>query len=88
MKTDLTLVWISSKNWISEPRKHHCNLPKKLVSVDFKDEYTDLIFMLNKIMGTPLRASFETWMYYFVEEITKGNVMMNWARMISDNLDA
>lgn len=54
---------------------------------DFKDEYSDMVLMLNRIMGSPQGAMFETWMFYYVEEVSLGLKMINWAKMISDNLD-
>lgn len=42
--------------------------------------------MPNRIAGNPQGAYFETWMYYFMDEITSCVRMFNWSLMISDNL--
>ena len=44
--------------------------------------------MLNRAMGTPQGAFFDTWILYFIDEIATREVMMNWARIISDNIKA
>ncbi|XP_057824563.1 dol-P-Man:Man(7)GlcNAc(2)-PP-Dol alpha-1,6-mannosyltransferase isoform X2 [Cryptomeria japonica] len=46
-----------------------------------------MVFMLNRIMGCPQGAMFKTWMFCFVEEVSLGLKMINWAKLISDNLD-
>lgn len=46
-----------------------------------------MIVLLNKIMGNPQGAPFEPWMYYFINEIMNEVKMIDWAQMISNNLD-
>lgn len=78
---------ILSKDSIKEPRSSHKRLPKKtLLKSDFKDGFAELVMMLNRVMGSPQAASYEPWMWYYIEEFAKGANIINWARLASDNL--
>lgn len=44
----MTLI---NNEWVLETRRHHSNLPKKLLSSDFKEDFSDMIFLLNRILG-------------------------------------
>lgn len=77
----------ANKAWLVKPRPTIKKMPKKLLRTDFKEEYSDIILQLNKVAGSPRGAPFESWMYYFMDEITYGVEMFNWSRMISNNLD-
>lgn len=38
-------------------------------------------------MGIPQGMQFESWMYYFIDEIVNGKGKFDWARIISENLE-
>lgn len=42
--------------------------------------------MLNRVMVSPQTASYEPWMWYYIKEMTRGADIINWARLVSDNL--
>lgn len=86
-KVPRRLMGFVTSDWMSGPKRRQSKLPKKLMYTDFKDEYSDMVFMLNRITGSPQGVVFETWMFYYVEEISLGLKMINWAKLISDNLD-
>lgn len=80
---------IVNHSWLDKPRKGASKLQRKsLVRAYFKEDIVDMIVLLNRIMGNPQGASFEPWMYYLINEIMNGVKMIDWARMISDNLDS
>lgn len=80
---------IVNHSWLDKPRKGASKLQRKsLVRAYFKEDIGDMIVLLNRIMGNPQGAPFEPWMYYFINEIMNGVKMIDWARMISDNLDS
>lgn len=74
-------------DWMNGPKKPQSKIPKKFVYLDFKEEYGDMVFLLNRIMDRPEGATFEIWMFCYVEEISLGLKMINWAKLIGDNLD-
>lgn len=49
-----------TSDWMSRPKRPQLKLPKSLACTDFKEEYSDMVFMLNEIMGSPQRAIFDT----------------------------
>lgn len=80
---------IVNHSWLDKPRKGASKLQRKsLVRAYFKEDIGDMIVLLNRIMGNPQGASFKPWMYYFINEIMNGVKMIEWVRMISDNLDS
>lgn len=74
-----------NKLWLLKPRPIK-KMPKTLPQTDFKEDYGDIILLLNRIMGIPQGELFQTWMYFFIDEIVFGVRMFNWARMISNNI--
>lgn len=77
---------VVNKEWMIEPRLHHSKAPKTLMCTDFKEEYSDLVFLLNRVMGMPQGAIYDGWMFYFIQDCLRGT-LINWSRIISDNLD-
>lgn len=75
-----------NKEWMIEPRPHHSKAPKTLMCTDFKEEYSDLVCLLNRVMGMSQGAIYYGWMFYFIQDCLKGT-LINWSRIISDNLD-
>lgn len=57
-----------NKSWLDKKRPQG-KIPKHLPRPYFKEEYGDIILLLNRIMGSPEGAPFQTWMYYFIDEI-------------------
>lgn len=53
----------------------------------FKEDNGDMIVLMNRVMGSPQGPPFEPWMYYFINEIITGVKMIDWAKIISNNLD-
>lgn len=55
---------IINKYWISKARSHPSKMPNKLYIINFKEKYSDLITLLNQIMGSlqasPLRIGCST----------------------------
>lgn len=76
-----------TSNWMNGPKKLQSKIPKKFLYSDFKEEYGDMVFLLNRIMGCPQGTIFEVWMFCYVEEVSLGLKMINWVKLISDNLD-
>ena len=74
------------QNWVHEGKKG-VTKASRLTRSDFKSEYGDLIVRLNRIMGTPQGMQFESWMYYFIDEIVNRKGKFDWARIISENLE-
>lgn len=74
-------------SWLEKPRKDASMLPKDLVRAYFKEDIGDPIVLLNRVMGSPQGTPFDPWMYYFINEITTGAKMIDWAKIISNNLD-
>lgn len=74
-----------NKFWL-EKKRPQGKIPKYLLCPYFKEEYGDIIRLLNRVMGSPNGQLFETWMHYFIDEITSGTKLFNWSRIISDNL--
>lgn len=75
-----------NKNWLLKPKPTTGKMPKKLIRTHFKEEYGDIVLLLNRIIGHSHGAPFENWMYYFIDEIITGVKMFNWSKMISDSL--
>lgn len=61
-----------NKTWMQKPRPHISEMPKQMTSLDFKQEYIDLVMMLNRIMGCQHTFTFEIWMF-FVGEVMNAN---------------
>lgn len=76
-----------NKLQLEKSRPTYKKMPKKLLHPDFKDDYGDIILLLNRVMGNPQGTPFETQMYYFIDEITIGVKMFNWARIINNAID-
>lgn len=55
--------------------------------IDFKEEFDDLITLLNHVTESPQAFQFEDWMFYFMETVSIGRERINWARIVSNNLD-
>lgn len=80
---------IVNHSWLDKPRKGASKLQRKsLVRAYFKEDIGDMIVLLNRIMENPQGAPSEPSMYYFINEIMNGVKLIDWARMISDNLDS
>ena len=73
-------------NWLHECKKGVIK-SSKFTRLDFKSEYGDFIVLLNRVMGVPQGMQFESWMYYFIDEIVNGKGKFDWARIISENLE-
>lgn len=78
---------IFNNTWMLKPRKNHSKLPKSLVRSNFKEEYGDLVTLSNQVIGCPQASILEPWMLYFIQEIVTKVKMINWAKLISVNLD-
>lgn len=74
-----------NKSWL-EKKRPQGKVPKYLLRPFFKEKYGDIILLLNRVMGSPKGQLFETWMYYFMDEITSRTKIFNWSRIISDSL--
>ena len=59
------------QNWLHDGKKG-VTMSSKLTRSDFKSEYSDLVVLLNRIMGVAQGMQFENWMYYFIDEIENG----------------
>lgn len=62
-------------------------MPKQLTNMDFKQEYGDIVLMMSRVMGCPQAYIFESWMFYFIEEVMDAIKVVDWVRIISNNLD-
>lgn len=82
-----TCLGIINKYWLLKTRPDKSRIPDRLHRVDFKDEFRDLITLLNRIIGAPQAFYFENWMFFFTETVTHGKGTINWARIISNSLD-
>ena len=74
------------QNWVHEGKKG-VTKSSRLTRPDFKSKYSNLIVLLNRVMGVPQGMQFETWMSYFIDEIVNGKGKFEWARIISENLE-
>lgn len=75
-----------NSRWMNKPKPSRTKLPKQIISDDLKQEYYDLIMMLNRVGGCPQAFIFEPWMFYYINLVLEGKEHINWAVMISDNL--
>lgn len=50
------------------------------------EEINDLITLLRKLIGLPTSSIFEEYMWYFMEEILRGEEKFHWVKLISDNI--
>ena len=55
--------------------------------VRLQREYSYMAMMLSRIFGMPHSYRFESWMWYFVEQVMEEGDRIDWARLISDNLN-
>jgi len=78
---------VINNNWLVQPMPHVSKVPKKLHKSDFHQEINYMVVFLNRIMGCPQSANFEPWMFFYIEEIISGKRMIDWAEMISSNID-
>lgn len=58
---------IVNKEWMIGPRlpRHSCT--------NLKEEYSDLVFLLNRVMGMPQGALYDGWMFYFYLRLSERN---------------
>ena len=68
-------------------RPHHSKIPKEIVWLDLQREYSDMVMMLSFIFGMPYSYRFESWMWYFVEQVMEEGDRIDWEGLISDNLN-
>lgn len=61
-------------------------VPRELFRSDFFKEYHDLVTLLSRVMGLPTIAFFKEWMFYFIQDIIRGEARFHWAKMINENL--
>lgn len=78
---------IINKLWLDKLMPTYKKMLKKILHTYFKEDYGDIILLLNRVMDNPRGVTIETWMYYFIDEITIGVKMFNWARIISNTID-
>lgn len=76
-----------NKNWLLKSRPRLNKIPNTSHKIDLKEEFRDLIIMLNRVIGAPQAFFFDKWMFFFIQVIVQGKGMFNWARIISNNLD-
>ena len=46
-----------------------------------------MVMMLSHIFDMPHSCRFESWMWYFVEQVMEGGDKIDWVGLISDNLN-
>lgn len=68
---------IINKYWLLKGRLGIFKIPKKLHRIDFKEEFGDLITLLNRVMGTSQASQFENWMFNFMEAVSTGVEKIN-----------
>lgn len=73
--------------WMWKSRPPRAKLPKQIILEELKQEYYDLIMILNRVNGSPQVYAFEPWMFFYISIVMEGKEHVNWARMISDNID-
>lgn len=78
---------VINKQWLQKPRAHYTKMPKRLFRTNFKEEYGDLILLLNRVAGSPQASPFEPCMFYFIDEVTFDVKMIIWAKIISNSID-
>ena len=78
---------IINKRWLKKNRPHHSKIPKEIVWLDLQREYSDMVMMLSRIFGMPYSNRFESLMCYFVEQVMEEGDRIDWAGLISDNLN-
>lgn len=61
-----------NQHWLKDKRGSTTKVPHKLFRSDFFKECHDLVTLLSRVMGLPTSAFFEEWMFYFIEEIIRG----------------
>lgn len=79
------LEWSTKCGCRGQSRTFPCYLSRSIM--DFKQEYADLLLMICKIMGCLQAFLFEPQMFYFIDEVMEGKRMIDWAKIISHNLD-
>lgn len=50
--------------WMRKPKPPGAKLPKQIISEELKQEFCDLIMMLNRVNGSPQAYAFEPWMFF------------------------
>lgn len=53
---------IMNYSWMEKPKDHYSKIPKQLYKSDFKEEYNDMITILNRVVGLDKAYAFEDWM--------------------------
>ena len=61
---------LRKQNWVHEGKKG-VTRASRLTWSDFKSEYSNLIVLLNRVIGVPQGMQFESWMSYFIDENVK-----------------
>lgn len=52
-----------------------------------KDDIGYVIMLLSRAIGLPMARYLQTWMVHFIETIKKPRIPIDWATILSDNLD-
>lgn len=52
-----------------------------------KDDIGYAIVLMSRVMGLPTTRHLQTWMIHFIEAINTKKMEINWATILSDNLD-
>ena len=68
---------------VEKNRLHHSKILKEIVLVDLQSEYSDMVMILSHIFGMPYSYRFESWMWYFVEQVMEEGDRIDWARLIT-----
>ena len=69
--------------WLDNKRRNFFRWPKTLHRSNFKQEYKDLIILLNRICGLKDSSDFEPWMYKFMFQIMENKKHIFWGELIS-----
>lgn len=76
-----------TKEWFDPPKKGKSQLPKKMHKSHFRDEISDIIVLLHRGKRSVNAHEFEEWMYFFIQVIYASQQYLDWATIISDQLD-
>lgn len=58
--------------------------PKIFHQSNFNEEYNGIVHLLSRIKGLPNSHYFQTWIWWYMNIIRKGNDMIDWGEQISD----
>lgn len=75
-----------ARNWLKSEKKGKSQFPSKLKRVHFKDEISNAITLLHRVVGNAYLDSFEFWMCHFILLICSENKFIDWAEIISYHL--